>query len=970
MESSNYRKMLKEKATHLLSQILISSYQVAFLTIATFAVVLLEELSLRNISSLATFIPLVVLASIKLSVLVVFIHFQSRKGWGAPERKVCLQNISHICTSINSCLTIGIHWLGNKRSAPGSSQLVLFEISMIEQVIAQQFTFAQIPFRLISILAFFSLETSMDFFIYIEEFDDLAELSLAFQLFLPFLLLQPSKTLLIEAQKEGSKDIDSSGFGSSGVDSQSPQSSVDGHHLIGRKPSKKSSFRPRVGQTISILKKKLKYYDKEDEVKSLNLGVNGLDGQNKERNLTQRISKPLSSKIREINSKNPSIAPINKKSASINHFLSKSRASIDLIETRKGERPSSLALSVSNQSGLIIDNDTYNVEWLPLPSFVICLEKKRIESANLGFKEKFDIQEAQGTSLSEIEAVLGIMKTHSYQGAQNVTFEEIIEKVWSGELDLNSFPLLFRSKLDSKGICESHELEIWLKLFVDKGAFFILAQVLDSSDGTAAIEMRDEVMNSFSHELRTPLNIIKATLSLLVKSKGKSEVESPEFFENYLKPAFESAKLIIALISSITDHSAILMGTYEKRPSKKSISRFLEKTLKFFQTKAKEKQVQLRKILSANSPKTWETDFHLVQQILIEILSNSLKFSKPNGSVSIESRINSAGKLCFKVVDTGIGMSKKELKRLQNYLKFDCSRRKISKNSSGIGIGMAIVRGALIRLNKRGQGLKIVSNESGTSFEFALDEMPQAKSSKDALSSFEASFNVLVSGQSSSSSQSLQIPSQDSVIFEEKKQNFSEISIPQEKSYKTTRNISPPLSPPKFNPNLIKEDHLLISEESSAFSQKEPSVMSPETVDECQCQNVLVVDDEKANRMVLIANLKKVACVSLEQIIEAANGQEAIETIRKMRKCGKRGCSIFRVVFVDMNMPLMDGAEFCRQIKRFFSENSIESHSIFLYTSFNYEEKYKAAGFDGFLPKPFQTKNLKSLLERVKFPLK
>lgn len=136
--------------------------------------------------------------------------------------------------------------------------------------------------------------------------------------------------------------------------------------------------------------------------------------------------------------------------------------------------------------------------------------------------------------------------------------------------------------------------------------------------------------------------------------------------------------------------------------------------------------------------------------------------------------------------------------------------------------------------------------------------------------------------------------------------------------------------------------------------------MSLEPIIICDCRRILVIDDEKSNRVVLRAHLRKEN--KWTDILEASNGQEALELIMALSPCKSKNCRLITGAFVDMNMPVMGGEEFCRRLRKLSKEKSMKYHVLICYTAYDFQAKYKEMGFDGFLSKPFRSSDFKELL--------
>lgn len=202
-------------------------------------------------------------------------------------------------------------------------------------------------------------------------------------------------------------------------------------------------------------------------------------------------------------------------------------------------------------------------------------------------------------------------------------------------------------------------------------------------------ERRDNVMKTtflanMSHEIRTPMNGVIGAVSLL-----ENTVLSNEQFElvNIIKKSGES---LISLINDILDYSKIEAGELMIQPEVFSSVELFDDCVDVFYATALEKSIQLRVMLNPNMPVYIKADRNRLRQIILNFVSNAVKFS-PNGSwvtIKVSARtIDGKPTLSCKVIDQGKGIDANEQEMI-----FDRFKQVTNKHSGGTGLGLAICK--------------------------------------------------------------------------------------------------------------------------------------------------------------------------------------------------------------------------------------------------------------------------------------
>lgn len=216
-------------------------------------------------------------------------------------------------------------------------------------------------------------------------------------------------------------------------------------------------------------------------------------------------------------------------------------------------------------------------------------------------------------------------------------------------------------------------------------------------------------LNSMSHDIRTPLNAIIGCASL-----AESHMENPAAVARYLSKITIAGNHLLALVNDVLDMSHIESGSVELELLPVHLPKLMEELQTILQESIEEKQLQFRIEMEDMVHTDIMADRLRLNQIFINILSNSVKFTKPGGTIlfSIHERGDAPEGFCrydFRVKDNGIGMNPSFVDHI-----FDTFSREQTVTVSGIqgsGLGMAIVKnivdlldGSISVKSKRGSG--------------------------------------------------------------------------------------------------------------------------------------------------------------------------------------------------------------------------------------------------------------------------
>ncbi|MBX9773890.1 MAG: PAS domain S-box protein [Xanthobacteraceae bacterium] len=224
-------------------------------------------------------------------------------------------------------------------------------------------------------------------------------------------------------------------------------------------------------------------------------------------------------------------------------------------------------------------------------------------------------------------------------------------------------------------------------------------------DAERASSAKSDFLAKISHEIRTPLNAII----------GFSEVMTEERFgpigndryRQYLKDIHASGAHLISLLNDLLDLSKIEAGKLELTLTNVSLNDLTQQCVAIMQPPANRERVIIRTSLSPRLPQVM-ADARSVRQIVLNLLSNSIKFTVAGGQVIVSTAITDRGEVALRVRDTGIGMNEKDLATaLEPFRQVATVTR---ARPGGTGLGLPLTK-ALAEANHARFNIKSAPNE-------------------------------------------------------------------------------------------------------------------------------------------------------------------------------------------------------------------------------------------------------------------
>jgi len=381
-----------------------------------------------------------------------------------------------------------------------------------------------------------------------------------------------------------------------------------------------------------------------------------------------------------------------------------------------------------------------------------------------------------------------------------------------------------------------------------------LRKAKDKAD--AASKSKSEFIASMSHEIRTPMNSILGFADVL-----EQELDNPVMVD-YVKSIQSSGKTLLSLINDILDFSKIEAGKTEIKYELVNIRGLIQDITEIFKFSAREKKIDLITEFDGHMPDYLMLDELRIKQILLNLVSNAVKFTQ-TGYVKISTSANNTSgekvELLIKVKDTGIGIDSKQQKKVFNV--FEQMEGQDSKRYGGTGLGLAISNKLAGLMN--GKILLESKKNKGSTFILKLHQVEIAGDTDEQKTELDS---------------------------EKEKINFKPAKI-------------------------------------------------------------LIVDDNENNRKVLQLKLKKYNF----EIFEATNGAQALSMLKN---------TIPDIMFIDLNMPEMNGYELYNKICKNDILRNIPAIAVTAYTLYYDEEKVLNAGFDGYVRKPVDFKKIFTILKK------
>jgi PAS domain S-box-containing protein len=234
-----------------------------------------------------------------------------------------------------------------------------------------------------------------------------------------------------------------------------------------------------------------------------------------------------------------------------------------------------------------------------------------------------------------------------------------------------------------------------------------------------ASSAKSDFLAKISHEIRTPLNAIIGFAEMMMEERLGPL--GNERYRDYLKDIHTSGNHLMSLINDLLDLSKIEAGKVDLVPATIDLNALAQQCVALMQPQANRERIIIRSSLSANLPLI-VADARSVRQIVLNLLSNSIKFTGAGGQVIVSTALGDRGGAILRVRDTGVGMSEKEIAAaLEPFRQLATSTR---WGSGGTGLGLPLTK-ALVEANRASFTIKSAVS-AGTLVEIVFPAAPAA----------------------------------------------------------------------------------------------------------------------------------------------------------------------------------------------------------------------------------------------------
>lgn len=371
-------------------------------------------------------------------------------------------------------------------------------------------------------------------------------------------------------------------------------------------------------------------------------------------------------------------------------------------------------------------------------------------------------------------------------------------------------------------------------------------------EASAATAAKSDFLANMSHEIRTPLNGVIGIIDLL------SKTELNNLQKEYIADLNYSSDMLMSLVNNVLDLSKIEAGKLEFEFRPFQLKNMLSGLCNVMKYKAKNKGLELELTIPENIPNLVVGDVFRARQVLMNLISNSIKFTlKGKIEVSLEliEKTSENNLILFSVSDTGVGIPEEKIPLL--FEKFSQTDISITRKFGGTGLGLAICK---MLIERMGGKIYVKSRKGeGITFSFTL-------------------------------------------------------------------------------PFEIPEKNMVEHEDGIFSAWKRP----PE---------VLLAEDNLINRKIAATFLNAFGC----NVDCAENGLEASNKFRDKD---------YDIVFMDMQMPVMNGLEAARVIRKLEKKTRVPIITLTANAMDTEKSKSEEAGMDDFLTKPVDRKALFSILAK------
>jgi signal transduction histidine kinase len=198
-------------------------------------------------------------------------------------------------------------------------------------------------------------------------------------------------------------------------------------------------------------------------------------------------------------------------------------------------------------------------------------------------------------------------------------------------------------------------------------------------------ELKEEFLALTTHDLRSPLTVISGVISFF--TSGRLGELSPEQ-KNMVAMMERNTQSLIELVNDLLDASKLESGTMRLDITSIELPSLLDELRETMEPLAKEKEIVLKESIAPGLPPV-AADRTKLRRILVNLLSNALKFTPKRGEVEVRAEME-GDHVRMAVADTGVGIAPEDLERL--FDKYEQARSRATRGEKGTGLGLYITR--------------------------------------------------------------------------------------------------------------------------------------------------------------------------------------------------------------------------------------------------------------------------------------
>ena len=199
-------------------------------------------------------------------------------------------------------------------------------------------------------------------------------------------------------------------------------------------------------------------------------------------------------------------------------------------------------------------------------------------------------------------------------------------------------------------------------------------------------EYRKEFVGNVAHELKTPLFTVQGYISTLLDGA----MEDPEVLKKYLKRADKGVDRLIYIVKDLDMITKIEFGDAKLEKTNFNILELIANVFDQLEMKAKKKKITLALDEFSNTPVYVFADMERIQQVLTNLLVNSIKYGHTNGTTEVSVESLNKDKVVVRITDNGEGIEQEHIPRLfERFYRVDKSG---ARSEGGSGLGLAIVK--------------------------------------------------------------------------------------------------------------------------------------------------------------------------------------------------------------------------------------------------------------------------------------